>query len=143
MDQRILQLIKELYLRYNSYNPFVLSELLNLEVKYVSFGNSPLGQVAYIYETPIILLNEYLKDSNERFFVCAHELYHALEHTDLSSYYISNRIAKNKMETEANTFATIILFNDFIENNQFLPESFDSLAHTYGFPESSKMILGI
>ena len=143
MDQRIFQLIKELYFKYNSYNPFVLADLLNIEVKYVSFGESPLGQVAYIYETPIILLNECLKDSNERFFVCAHELYHALEHTDLSSYYISNRVAKNKMEAEANTFATIILFNDFIENNEYLPESFDILTYTYGFPESSKMILGI
>lgn len=143
MEQKNFQLIKELYSKYRSYNPFVLSELLNIEVKYVPFGKSPLGQVAYVYEAPIILLNDCLKDSNERFFVCAHELYHALEHTSLSSYYISNRIAKSKMESEANTFATTILFYDFIESNSYLPESFDELEHSYGFPESSKLILGI
>lgn len=143
MDQRILQLIKELFSKYKSYNPFVLSEMINIEVKYVNFGTSPLGQVAYIYDTPIILLNECLKDSNERFFVCAHELYHALEHTDLASYYISNRVRKNKMEAEANIFATIILFKDFVELNEYFPDSFDVLAYTYGFPESSKLTLGI
>lgn len=143
MDQRILQIIKELYIKCSSYNPFVVSELLNIEVKYVPFGKSPLGQVAYIYETPIILINECLKDSNERFFVCAHELYHALEHTSLSSYYVSNGVAKSKMESEANTFATIILFNDFIETNEYLPESFEDLEHSYGFPENSKLVLGL
>lgn len=143
MDHRHLKLIKNIYLKCGSYNPFVISESLNIEIKYVPFGKSPLGQVAYMYGTPIILLNEDLDDSNERFFVCAHELYHALEHTSLSSYYISNRVAKSKMESEANSFATIILFNDFIETNSYFPESFDDLERSYGLPETSKMILGI
>ncbi|MBT2732081.1 ImmA/IrrE family metallo-endopeptidase [Carnobacterium sp. ISL-102] len=143
MDHRYAQIIKELYLKCGSYNPFVISNALNIEIKYVPFGKSPLGQVAYVYESPIILLNEYLSESNERFFVCAHELYHALEHTSLSSYYISNRVAKSKMESEANSFATFILFNEFIEINSSLPASFDELKNSYGFPESSKMILGI
>ena len=79
---------------------------MNIQVIYVDIEKTavyvPLGSQKFI------ILNSRLKNNPEAKFVMAHELYHAIEHTDLMALYHNGYMVKSKKEREANQFATYL-----------------------------------
>ncbi|MDB7088544.1 ImmA/IrrE family metallo-endopeptidase [Enterococcus mundtii] len=109
MEMDIIKLVSELKRTYDTANPFVIAEKLGIEIRYVSFLDNPKGKFQELLGSPIILLNNSLKESEERFYICAHELGHALFHREISSYYVSSRNSRSKSESEANCFASNLI----------------------------------
>lgn len=137
----VVELLKSLRLKFKTLNPFVICDNLGIEIKYVDFLINPRGQYNTILDEKIILLSNSIKDSNERFFVCSHELAHAIYHSDIASYYSLNNISKSKSENEANFFATNLLIELYIEENGNHPENIAQLTSSYGLPEDCYQFL--
>lgn len=134
MSERIDEMIEELYERYETLNPFTLIDKTGIDLHYVPFEDNPMGQYVKLLGAPTILLNDKLESSPRRYFVLSHELHHALEHEELSGYYVFNHRSRAKLETEANDFATKLLFNFYMEEYQLAPETSLLLKQTYGVP---------
>lgn len=127
--------IKEIYSNYNTFNPFEIAEQSDIELRYEPFLGSPFGQYVFMFNKKTIIIKDSLRSSNERFFVMAHELYHALMHSELSGYYVQNTLSRSKLETEANKFATVLLIHFYIEEHGVKPYSYDELFNLYGVPK--------
>lgn len=138
MQKRFLFHLNELFRLYGTLDPFLLSESMNIEIRFVPFSEKPYGETVHILGDTLILISEDLKYSVERYFVCAHELFHVMNHDGLSSYYASSKVPRSKLELEANTFATMLLANLYGLNNGRLPETFDDVRREYGVPESMR-----
>lgn len=136
MEMDIIKLVSELKRTYDTANPFVIAEKLGIEIRYVSFLDNPKGQFQELLGSPIILLNNSLKESEERFYICAHELGHALFHREISSYYVSSRNSRSKSESEANCFASNLIVSLYKEDTETYPREVEELTRLYGLPES-------
>lgn len=114
---------------------------MGIEIKYVPFLENPKGQFQDLLGYPVILLNESLKESQERFYICAHELGHALFHKEISSYYVSTRNSRSKSESEANCFAANLIADLYKEDTQMYPRKIEDLTRLYGLPTSAYRFL--
>lgn len=132
---RIKNKVDELYYSYGTYNPTELADYLKIEIRYAPFLSNPDGQFINMIDKPIILINEKLKDSPKRFFVVAHELFHAIEHSDLAGYYVANDKFRGKLEREANKFAATLILKFHIEETGTIPYSFEKMQAHYGVSE--------
>lgn len=119
--------IHSLYGIAKTYNPFVIAEILNIDIHYASFNRKPLGHCSKILKEAVILLDESLLDSNQKYIVCAHELFHAINHQDISSYYSISKNTKSKMEHEANEFAVELVKMMFIEEHGYMATNYKQL----------------
>ena len=135
MFEKWYDLIQELYKEFKTYDPFVLAENKGIDVLFVPFGETPKGETVRFKDETIILLNEQLMEENERFFVLAHELYHAIEHENLSAYYTTQRNGKGTLEREANIFSGQLMIKMYEEIYGFPPETFQDLQNQYGVSE--------
>lgn len=118
-----------------TFDPFKIAEFKNIEVKYKNFDIEPKGEAVKYFDRSIILLDISLKDIDEKYFVCAHELCHALEHTELATYYISNCNIKNKFEYQADQFAIELLTSLYQEQYDIPAITKNDLQIAYGIPE--------
>ncbi|MDT1946050.1 hypothetical protein CKN99_05950 [Carnobacterium maltaromaticum] len=109
MNNKIKNLVNLLSIQHQSLDPFVLAKKLHIVVKYVQFDDAPLGDSAYILGRNYIFIDQRLEFLSERYTICAHELFHALQHTNLKDFYFSNTIAKSYMEIEADRFSEHLL----------------------------------
>lgn len=136
MDSEKLKMAEFIGRRYGSSNPFTVTQKLGIPIEWVSFGTNLMGKVVYLDdESPIILLNEELRDLNEQYFVCAHELGHILKHEGLAAYYMINAKYRSKLEYAATDFAFYLLLNLYKEENGEFPETRGILSQKYGIPE--------
>ncbi|EGO9939513.1 ImmA/IrrE family metallo-endopeptidase [Enterococcus faecium] len=136
MERDIINLAGKLKQKYNSANPFIICEQMGIQIKYVPFMNNPKGQFQELLGRSVILLSHELKESEERFYICAHELGHAIFHKGLSSYYVSTRNSRSKSESEANCFAANLIVSLYKEDNDQYPRKVEELTNLYGLPES-------
>ncbi|UBM06642.1 ImmA/IrrE family metallo-endopeptidase [Enterococcus mundtii] len=134
MEMDVINLVTDLKRKYNSSNPFNICEQMGIQIKYVPFMTNPKGQFQELLGRSVILLNHELKDSEERFYICAHELGHAIHHKGLSSYYVSNRKSRSKSESEANCFAANLIVSLYKEDKQVYPRDIAELSQLYGLP---------
>ena len=86
MELDVVNLVGDLKRKYQSADPFIICEKMGISVEFVPFLNNPKGQFQEILDEPIIFLNDSLKYSEERFYICAHQLGHAHFHKELSIY---------------------------------------------------------
>ena len=135
MSENWNNLIQQLYTDYHTYDPFSLAENKGIDVLFVPFGETPKGETVRFKEETLVLLNENLIDANERYFVLAHELYHALEHDNLSAYYTTQRNGKGTLEREASIFAGNLMLELYKEDYGYPPETFQHLQNLYGVAE--------
>lgn len=135
MIEKWYDLIQQLYKEYKTYDPFILAQNKGIEVLYVPFGETPKGETIRFKNETLILLNEELIEKNERFYVLAHELYHAIEHVHLSAYYTTQRNGKGTLEREANIFSGQLMIKMYEEHYGFPPETFQDLQNQYGVSE--------
>ncbi|MFL2133056.1 ImmA/IrrE family metallo-endopeptidase [Desemzia sp. FAM 23990] len=135
MNDKYRLLINKLYKTTGTLNPFAIAEMMGIDIKYVPFLANPEGQYLKMFDEPIILLNEKYEEHNHRYFLVAHELHHAIEHKELSGYYVQNNVTRGKLENEANAFAAALLVWYYAELNDQLPRSTKELELEFGFPE--------
>lgn len=118
----IKQRVKKLYKKYNTRNPFTLAKKLNIQVIYWDLPSEIRGFYQYEKRNRFIFINSNLS-IEEQLVVCAHELGHALLHTQINTSYMraNTFLSINKVEREANRFAAELLIPDesFIEYNNF------------------------
>ena len=128
-------MINHLSIQCNTLDPFLIAENYDIEVRYVPFSENPKGQFINLFEKPMILLNESIKDSERRYYVMAHELYHALEHSSLAGYYVSTGLSRSKLEYVAYRFAATFLLDHYVSENGTMPDTFGRLQLSYGVDE--------
>lgn len=131
----IVGLIRSLKEKYSTVNPFALCEYLNIEVRYVDFLDNPRGRYDTILGDKIIFLSNKIKNSNERYFVCGHELGHGIFHAEIASYYSLNNNTKSKTEREANQFSSFLVEELYCEDNGHAPVTIAELNSLYGLPK--------
>lgn len=141
MERDVINLAGKLKQKYNSANPFIICEQMGIQIKYVPFMNNPKGQFQELLGRSVILLSHELKESEERFYICAHELGHAIFHKGLSSYYVSTRNSRSKSESEANCFAANLIADLYKEETQMYPRKIEDLSRLYGLPVSAYRFL--
>ncbi|NVZ01058.1 ImmA/IrrE family metallo-endopeptidase [Pediococcus pentosaceus] len=120
--------------RYGTANPFKLAGLLNIEVRYCYLGRMPLGKTNYDDKGAVIILNDSIRYSSERYFTLAHELGHFFMHEGLAGYYTGVRFGYDQFENQANEFTTGLLTHYFVEENDRVPDTVRELELTYGLP---------
>lgn len=96
-------------------NPFATADRHGVQVRYEEFGRAPLGISIRMNNQSFILLSNTLVNTRLKYFICAHELYHSLEHSTLLNYYCSHDKAKNKLEYEANRYALKVITAMYID----------------------------
>ena len=111
IGKKIYDIAQELKEKYETRDPFRLCKALDILVLYV-----PLVRVNGFYQhfdgQDIIYINQDLTDE-EKTLVCAHELGHALLHTNINSIFLeTHKFVENKYETEADAFAINLLYDD-------------------------------
>lgn len=99
--------------KYNTDNLFDLVDFLNIELIEMDLGSSTCGMYRYIKRNKFIFLNNNL-DYNQKKIVLAHEIGHAILHSNLNCFFLEKKTLyiKNKFEIEANKFAIELLVDD-------------------------------
>ena len=104
--------INTLVENHRTANPFVIADNLNINYLYVDFPSRLKGRIIVTNDgEPIILLNNSLKNSNEKYLVMAHELGHAVLHYNTSTPHLLSMKYRytSKIESEADEFASILM----------------------------------
>jgi Zn-dependent peptidase ImmA (M78 family) len=121
--------------KYQTNNPFRLATALGIEVAVGDIG-SRAGCYMYLKRTKCIWINENL-EGNERLFVMAHELGHAILHPRQNCYFIRHKtlFLNSKVEQEANQFAINLLIPDDIlaEYLMYQEYTLDQLSRLLGY----------
>lgn len=121
---------------YKTTNPFEICDYLDIKIMRSDLGNEIRG---FFQRTPngyeIIHLNNNLNE-HELKYVCAHELGHAIMHTDLSiGFFIENTFqVKGKYEIQADRFAAELLLPDNLDC-ECKNMSIDQLACCFNVPK--------
>ena len=101
----IKDIVNETIEKYGTNNPFELCDLLKIKIAYSKLGNIN-GYFIKVPKNKFIVLNEDLNCVKQK-FVCAHELGHALLHSELNTLFLQRNTLniKGKYENQANEFA--------------------------------------
>ncbi|WP_054645417.1 XRE family transcriptional regulator [Secundilactobacillus oryzae] len=134
MNDKIKNDINTIINRYHTADPFAIADKLNIDVVYAPFKQEPKGMTFNYGDQPVIALSNEIKESNQRYFVVAHELGHAVEQADLSAYYTARDHWKRELEVEADKFAVALLSELYVEQHDEMPRNWFDLVHEYGFP---------
>lgn len=112
MRNNIKSLIIYLTNKFNTNDPKLLAEYLNINIIYTDLKNT-WGMYRYIKRNKFIFINNNLSDTSKR-FVLSHELGHAIMHTRNNCFYLKHNtfMKVSSFETEANEFAAELLISD-------------------------------
>lgn len=108
----IPDLVNNLIKKYKTNNPMELCDYLGIKVIYEDLG-SIHGFYQYAPKNKIIHLNVKLNET-DMLFTCAHELGHAILHSNLNILFLENKTAqvKGKYEIQADQFAAELLIDN-------------------------------
>lgn len=130
----IRTLVKKITYDFGTADPFTIADMLNIDVRYCPLGKMPLGKISYDDKGPIIILNESIKYSEQRYFTLAHEIGHYILHEGLPGYYTGVKFAKDSVELQANSFASGLMVILFMDEYDRLPATKSELERAYGLP---------
>ncbi|MDA5386985.1 ImmA/IrrE family metallo-endopeptidase [Loigolactobacillus backii] len=135
MEIRLAKILAKLKITYGTSDPFELCNFLNIDLRWVDMNQHPLGKTSWILGESIILLDKSIQDNSRRYFVCAHELAHFFDDKGFAGYYVANRHYKGTSETQADSFATGMIYSLYLEEHQGEePETVQELSAEYGLP---------
>lgn len=126
MNKGIYELANDLIQRHQTRDPFELCDFLGITYFLKDIG-SLQGMFTYLNGKPVIFISNNI-DRHRQKQVCAHELGHALLHSDiakercLQEFEIFNM--NDVVEYEANTFSAFLLI-DFDEADELFKEGSD------------------
>lgn len=127
----IKDIVNETIEKYGTNNPFELCDLLKIKIAYSKLGNIN-GYFIKVPKNKFIVLNEDLNCVKQK-FVCAHELGHALLHSELNTLFLQRNTLniKGKYENQANEFAAELLIDDDLLR-YFEGYSIDTISNSTG-----------
>lgn len=133
MKREISDIVKRLCKQYDSSDPFSLARQMKIDILYEPLGTIR-GYYSHFSRKKIIHINHML-DEKQMAFVCAHELGHAVLHPKSNTPFLRGHtlFSVNKLEVEANRFATCILYADE-ELLEYADCSLDQLTKILGLP---------
>lgn len=129
----IRSVVDKLCRKYKTRNPYELADALNIILQY---GDMKGVRGFYLYDSRIklIYLSNSLPEHTER-FVLAHEIGHAVLHKQSCAPFLqSTFISVDKMEIEANKFASELVITDS-ELLELPNYNIAELAAFYGLPK--------
>lgn len=105
--------VKRLKEKFKTIDPFLIAEKLNIIVHIRYMHLEINGFYKYQQRNRFIVINKNLSDEMQK-FVCAHELGHAILHSDINTPFFKRYtlFSVAKVEMEANTFAVELLLLD-------------------------------
>ena len=108
----LIDLVKSLYRKYGTANPFLIAQGLKIKVLTVPL-EGVRGYYHYFRRNHFIYLADSLEEP-QRTFICAHELGHYFLHSRINTVIMDRYTfcPKNKFENEANGFAVALLTYD-------------------------------
>lgn len=130
--EHIERKVRSLVNKYQTNCPFKLAKLLGIKIVHEPLGNT-MGYYSKHFRMKIIHINENLQYEQKE-FVCAHELGHAIEHPDANTPFLKRHtlFSTEKIEQEANAFALNLLF---LERELNEPLSIEVALNKYGIPQ--------
>ena len=101
-----------LMVKYGTSDPFVIAQQKDISVIYEELG-SALGYYNRYKRIQFIHINNNASESFQK-FICAHELGHAILHSDANTPFMKKNtfFSIDRIEIEANTFAVELLLPD-------------------------------
>lgn len=132
----IKQNVRKLIETHGTSNPFLLCDYLDIKIIKSNLGNEIKG---FFQRTPsghkIIHINSSI-DENEMKYICAHELGHAVLHTNVSiALFIENPLQiKNKYEIEADKFAAELLIDIETDAHYYKDMTIKQLSFIFHVP---------
>lgn len=104
------RLIRRLFRKYKTNNPFVIAEALRIAIWFLELDPECHGFALRTLRRKYIAINRDLSDEDKR-IVCAHELGHLLLHKGIGYYFIEQNtlFRPGKYERQANEFAVSLL----------------------------------
>ncbi|MEW4223166.1 ImmA/IrrE family metallo-endopeptidase [Rossellomorea marisflavi] len=126
----ISETVEQLIKTHNSHCPFTIAKNLGIEVMFENLGNT-LGYFSNTLRFKCIHVNEAAGEKLQE-FICAHELCHALLHTEVNTAFLKKKTlySSNAIELEANEFAVRLITYD---TNS--PITLKEALVEYGFPK--------
>nr|WP_092074761.1 ImmA/IrrE family metallo-endopeptidase [Dendrosporobacter quercicolus]NSL49307.1 ImmA/IrrE family metallo-endopeptidase [Dendrosporobacter quercicolus DSM 1736]SDN12561.1 protein of unknown function [Dendrosporobacter quercicolus] len=130
----IKNIVVELVKKYKTNCPFALAKELNINITYEPLGQT-MGYYTKDFRIKFIHINQHLI-KKERIFTCAHELGHAVVHTNVNTPFLKRHtlFSVAKIEREANTFAVELLLPDSTLQ-EYQEASLYTLADIAGIPK--------
>ena len=117
-----------------SFDPFNIADFLDITIEFVDdLPENHLGLSIRPLDT--IFISADLFDEPMRYFICAHELTHYLEHEDMQPYYNSSNSNKNKTEYHANRSAVGLLCRYYFDSFQDIRISVQMILDYFGIPQ--------
>lgn len=133
----IQKLISKIVKKYDTANPFDICKQMGVIVIEVSLGGKTRGFYQYLKRNHIIYLDSEL-GYQEKKFVIAHELGHALMHKKINAIFLDTRtfLKTSYYEKDADTFATLLLISDD-DIKDFITYEYTTqdIARNYGISE--------
>ena len=128
IEKKVLSLVH----KYNQRDPFLLSKKLDINVIENDLGEV-YGYYTQINRIKFILINSKLSELEKR-FVVAHELGHAILHSNIATPCLMHlkNINDIKIEYEANKFAVKLLI-DGSHKDYYIEDKFKIMEY-YGIP---------
>lgn len=113
MEKDIKTIVGYYTKKFNTRNPYVIADNLNIQVFKVPLGRLS-GYYIYMKKHRCIFINSDIEDDNYKNIVMAHELGHAIMHKSENCYFMSNKtlLLTSKIEKQANIFAAELLISD-------------------------------
>lgn len=98
--------------KYQTRDPFAIAEALGFITLFVPL-NGVRGFFQRIKRCNLIYIDEHLDDQQKK-LVCAHELWHGIEHRKFNRIFLNQNTYQvtGRYEKEANCFAACLLFDD-------------------------------
>lgn len=111
--EQIVAYARDLRKTYQTKNPYLIAEKYGIKIHEKSHGKDFKGYTLKLDGYPtMISINQEYTDLSKR-VVCAHELGHALLHSDFVNHFqVTEKNINSKVEYEANLFAVGLLCDD-------------------------------
>lgn len=123
MDKReIVSLAKFMRKVFNSNDPFYISDALGIRIEFKKYSKAVKGYYRKIFNEVYIVINDSYEKKEQR-IICAHELGHALLHTDVGEHLIDEHYDRGEIsdiEHEANIFALSLLIEEELDVEIYL-----------------------
>lgn len=138
MGVLIKDIVDGMFETYETTDPFELCSNLGIKIIKSSLGKEIKGffqRTETGYE--IIHINSEIPEEEMK-YICAHELGHAIMHTDMAiSFFVDNSLQiKNKFELQADKFAAELLLYDIEYDSYSIKElNIDQLSSYYNVPK--------
>ncbi|MGE7977309.1 ImmA/IrrE family metallo-endopeptidase [Psychrobacillus sp. NPDC093200] len=131
----IKSVVNQLVKKHGTNDPFKLAQLMGILIVFEPLGTA-LGYYNKNFRVPIIHINQDAP-KEKLFFICAHELGHAIQHPDVNTSFLRQNtlFSTDILEIEANTFAVeLLLLDEYLYEQNNTSFTVVEAIQVYGIP---------